>query len=54
MDHNKNKERIEKFKETRDTRYKLQKWIRESLFSYDMSPGDFKNLAKGTASDIVS
>ena len=40
----KNKERIQEFKETGDTSY---------IYKHDMAYGDFKDLARRTASDKV-
>ena len=46
----KNKERIQKFKQTRDSRYiELDK----ACFQHDMAYGDFKDLKKRTAADKV-
>ena len=42
----KNKERIQKFKETRDTKYE-----NKACFQHDIAYGDFKDLARRTASD---
>ena len=44
----KNKERIQKFKETWDTSYIYKN---KACFQHDMVYGDFKDLAKRTASD---
>ena len=49
----KNKERIEKFKETGDTKYILKYELGKAYFQHDMAYGDFKNLARRTASDKV-
>ena len=49
----KNKERIQKFKETRDTSYIYKNELGKSCFQHDMAYGDFKNLARRTASDKV-
>ena len=38
----KNKERIQKFKETGDSRYSYQNEQDKSLFQYDMAYGDFR------------
>ena len=40
-----------KKQEIQDTNYKNE--LEKACFQYGMDPGDFKNLAKGTASDIV-
>ena len=49
----KNKERIQKFKETRGTSYISKNELGKATFQHDMAYGDFKNLAKRTASDKV-
>ena len=49
----KNKERIQKFKETRDTRYIYKNELDESCFHNDMAYGDFKDIVRRTASDKV-
>ena len=49
----KNKERIEKFKETGDSRYIYRDELDKSCDQHNMAYGDFKNLAKITASDKV-
>ena len=49
----KNKERIRKFKETGDTDYIYKNEIDKSCFQDDMAYGDFKDLARRTASDKV-
>ena len=46
----KNKERIQKFKETGDTDYIYKNELDKACFQHDMAYGDFKNLAKRTAS----
>ena len=47
----KTKKRIQKFKETRDTKYIYKNELDKVCFQHDMAYGDFKNLAKWTASD---
>ena len=47
----KNKERIQKFKETKDTKYIYRNELDKACFQHDMAYGDFKYLAKRTASD---
>ena len=47
----KNKERIQKFKETGDTSYIYKNELDKACFQHDMAYGDFKDLAKRTASD---
>ena len=49
----KNKERIQKFKETGDTKYIYRNELGKARFQHDMAYGDFKNLARRTASDKV-
>ena len=49
----KNKERIQKFKETGHTRYIYRNELDKACFQHDMAYGDFKDLAKRTASDKV-
>ena len=46
----KNKERIQKFKETGDTSYIYKNELDKACFQHDMAYGDFKDLAR-TASD---
>ena len=40
----KNKERIQKFKETGDSRYIYRKELDKACFQHDMAYGDFKGL----------
>ena len=47
----KNKERIQKFKETGDTKYIYKNELHKSCFQHDMAYGDFKDLARRTTSD---
>ena len=49
----KNKERIQKFKETGDTSYVYKNQLDKACFQRDMVYGDFKDLARRTASDKV-
>ena len=49
----KNKERIKKFKETGDEQYIYRKELSKACFQYDTAYGDFKDLARRTASDKV-
>ena len=49
----KNKERIKKFKETRDTSYIYKNELDKACFQHDMAYGDFKDLAKRTIADKV-
>ena len=47
----KNKERIQKFKETGDSRYIYRNELDKACFQHGMAYGDFKDLAKRTAAD---
>ena len=47
------KERIQKFKETGDTKYIYINELDKGCFQHDMTFADFKNLARRTASDKV-
>ena len=49
----KDKERIQKFKETGDANYIYKNELNKPCFQNDMAYGDFKDLAKRTASDKV-
>ena len=49
----KNKERIQKFKETGDSRYIYRNELDKVCFQHDMAYGDFKDLAKRKATDKV-
>ena len=49
----KNKEKIQKFKETADSRYIYRNELVKACFRHDMAYGDFKDLAKRTAADKV-
>ena len=54
VDHlQKNKERIQKFKETGDSRYIYQIKLGKACFQHDMVYGDFKNLTRRTASHKI-
>ena len=48
-----NKERIQKLKETGDAKYNYRNELDKACFQHDMAYGDFKDLAKRTASDKV-
>ena len=50
----KNKERIQKSKETGDKSYIYKNGLDKACFQHDMACGDFKDLARNTASDKVS
>ena len=49
----KNKERIQKYKETEDSRYIYQNQLHKACFQHDMAYGDCRNLLRTTASDKV-
>ena len=49
----KNKERIKKFKEIRDSRYIYQNELDKACFQHDMTYGDFKDLNRKRAADKV-
>ena len=49
----KNKERIQKLKETGDSRYIYQNELDKACFQLDMAYGDFKDLTRRTASDKI-
>ena len=49
----KNKERIQKFKETGDTKYIYRNELDKACFQHDMAYGDFKDLPKRIASDKI-
>ena len=49
----KNKERTQNFKETGDTNYIYKNELDKACFQHDMAYGDFKDLARRTASDKV-
>ena len=49
----KNKERIQKFQETGDTSYIYKNELDKVCFQHDIAYGDFKDLARRTASDKV-
>ena len=49
----KDKERIQRFKETRDTRYICKNELDKACFQHDMAYGDFKDLTKRTFADKV-
>ena len=49
----KNKERIQKFKETGDTKYIYRNELDKACFQHDMAYGDFKDLARRTGADKV-
>ena len=49
----KNKERIQKFKETGDTNYIYKNELDKACFQHDVAYVDFKDLTKRTAADKV-
>ena len=49
----KNKERIQKFKETGNTSYIYKNELDKACFQHDMAYGDFKDLKRRTASDKI-
>ena len=49
----KNKERIQKFKGTRDTNYIYKNELDKACFQHNMAYGDFKDIARRRASDKV-
>ena len=49
----KNKERIQKFKQTGDSRHIYKNELDKACFQYDMAYGDFKDLKRTTAADKV-
>ena len=49
----KNKERIQKFKETGDTSYIYKNELDKACFQHNMAYGDFKDLKRRTASDKI-
>ena len=49
----KNKERIQKFKETRDTKYIYKNELDKARFQHDMACGDFKDLARKFADKVL-
>ena len=49
----KNKEPIQKFKETGDTSYVYKNELDKACFQHDMTYGDFKDLKRKTFSDKV-
>ena len=49
----KNKERLQTFKETGDAKYIYRNELDKACFQHDMAYGDFKDLARITASDKI-
>ena len=49
----KNKERIQKFKETEDTSYIYKNKLDKACFQYDMAYGDFKDLKRRTDKILI-
>ena len=52
MDHLQ-KQRIQKFKETGDSRYNYQNELDKACFQHDMAYGDCKDLTRRTTSDKI-
>ena len=50
----KNKERIQKFKETEDSGYIYQNKLDKACFQHDVAYGNFKHLTRRTTSDKIS
>ena len=50
---NKYKKRLQKFKETGNSRYIYQNKIDKACFQHGMAYGDFKDLTRRTASDKI-
>ena len=49
----KNKERIQKFKETGDANYNYKNELDQACFQHDIAYGDFKDLARSPASGKI-
>ena len=49
----KNKEWIQEFKETGDSRYIYQNELDKACFQHDIAYGDFKKITRRTASDKI-
>ena len=49
----KNKERIQKFKQTGDSKYIYRNELDKACFQHDIAYGDFKDLKRRTAADNV-
>ena len=49
----KNKDKIQKFKDTGDNDYIYKNELDKACFQHDMASGDFKDLARRTASDKI-
>ena len=49
----KNKERIQKLKETGHTNYIYKNELDKACFQHDMAYGDFKDLARRTVSESI-
>ena len=49
----KNKERIQRFKKTWDSRYIYQNKLDKGCFQHNMAYGDFKDFPRRTAADKV-
>ena len=54
VDHlQKNKERIQKYKDTGDSQHIYQNKLDKACFEHDMTYADFKDLTRRTASDKI-
>ena len=53
VDHLKNKEKIQQFKEIEDSRHIYQNKLDKTGFQHYMDYGDFKDLPRRTASDKI-
>ena len=49
----KNKQIIQRFMETGDTKYIYRNELNKACFQHDMAYGDFKDIKRGTQSDKV-
>ena len=49
----KNKERIQKLKETGDSQYNYQNELEKACFQHDMGYGDFKDVTRRTVSNEI-
>ena len=49
----KTKERIQKFKQTGDSRHVYKNELDKACFQHDMAHGDFKDLKRRTAADVL-
>ena len=49
----KNKKRIQKFMQARDTNYIHKNYLDKTFFQHDMAYGKYKDLVKTTGSDCI-